>query len=101
MSNDENEHGGEHEGRAPVHDQGQGHDERGRENPGGKDREAGGGGRTHTASGSHETTHRGHDNDGSASSSGGGSSGGGGGSHGGGHSGPPQGKRDAADRDHD
>jgi hypothetical protein len=72
----------------PVHDLGQGHDERGEENPGGKDRQAGGVRRDHRASGSHDTNITGtHDHDDSSSTSGGGSSGGGGGTHSGGRGG--------------
>ena len=55
MSRDDN--------KMPIHDQGQGQSDKGENEPGDKDKEAGGGRREHRASGSHESNITGtHDN---------------------------------------
>lgn len=54
--------GHQHE-KSPVHDMGKGHSDKGENEPGDKDKEAGGGRREHRASGSHESNITGtHDN---------------------------------------
>jgi hypothetical protein len=70
--------------KEPVHDLGKGQADKGENEPGDKDKEAGGGRREHRASGSHDSNITDAGRDYSTSSSGGGSQGGGGGSHGGG-----------------
>jgi hypothetical protein len=46
---------GQHHGKEPLHNMGQGHADKGEHEPGDKDKEAGRGRREHKASGSHES----------------------------------------------